>query len=88
MRSGHGNFVMRAMGHGHFMPVRVATGIESVERVAIIDGLAAGEEVAVNGQFLLDAAASIADAVQRMQSGSAAKAGAAEGKSSGTGGAP
>lgn len=66
LRTGHGNFVMRAEGHGHFMPVKVAAGIETAERVAIIDGLAAGDEVAVNGQFLLDAAASIADAAQRM----------------------
>lgn len=67
MRSGRGNFVMQALGKGHFMPVEVATGIESAERIAIRDGLKAGDEVAVNGQFLLDAAASIADAAQRMR---------------------
>lgn len=78
MRSGHGSFVMRAMGKGHFMPVKVVAGIETAEHVAIIDGLVAGDEVAVNGQFLLDAAASIADAAQRMQSGGAAKVGAGD----------
>lgn len=67
MRSGRGNFVMQALGKGHFMPVEVATGIESAERIAIRSGLEAGDEVAVNGQFLLDAAASIADATQRMR---------------------
>jgi Cu(I)/Ag(I) efflux system membrane fusion protein len=67
MRSGRGNIVMRAMGNGHFMPVRVVTGIETAERIAIIEGLEAGDEVVVNGQFLLDAAASIADAAQRMK---------------------
>jgi Cu(I)/Ag(I) efflux system membrane fusion protein len=67
MRTGRGDFVMRAMGKGHFMPARVVTGIETDERIAIRDGLAAGDQVAVNGQFLMDAAASIADTAQRMQ---------------------
>jgi Cu(I)/Ag(I) efflux system membrane fusion protein len=67
MRTGQGNTVMRAVGRGHFMPVKVVTGIETAERIAILDGLSAGDEVAVNGQFLLDAAASIADAAQRLR---------------------
>ena len=67
MRTGRGDFVMRALDKGHFMPVKVVTGIESAERIAIRDGLDAGDQVAVNGQFLLDAAASIADTVQRMR---------------------
>lgn len=67
MRSGRGNYVMRALDKGHFMPVAVTTGIESAERIAILEGLAEGDQVVVNGQFLLDAAASIADAAQRLQ---------------------
>jgi Cu(I)/Ag(I) efflux system membrane fusion protein len=58
---------MQSLGNGHFMPVKVVTGIETAERVAIRAGLEAGDEVAVNGQFLLDAAASIADTAQRMR---------------------
>lgn len=69
MRSGRGDFVMRALDKGHFMPVKVVTGIETAERIAIRDGLEAGDPVAVNGQFLLDAAASIADTAQRMRAG-------------------
>jgi len=69
MRSGRGDFVMRALDKGHFMPVKVVTGIETAERIAIRDGLEAGDQVAVNGQFLLDAAASIADTAQRMRAG-------------------
>jgi len=67
MRTGHGNFVMRALGNGHFMPVKVVTGIETAERTAILDGLEAGDQVAVNGQFLLDAAASIAATAERLK---------------------
>lgn len=70
MRSGRGDYVMRALDRGHFLPVKVLTGIETGERVAIRDGLEAGDQVAVNGHFLIDAAASLADAAQRMRSGS------------------
>ena len=66
MRSGRGNIVMQAMGKGHFMPVKVVTGIESAERIAILEGLREGDQIVVNGQFLLDAAASIADTAQRL----------------------
>lgn len=67
MRTGHGNFVMRSMGQGHFMPVKVLTGIEDADHIGIREGLSQGDQVAVNGQFLMDAAASIADSAQRMQ---------------------
>lgn len=67
MRSGHGNFVMRALEHGHFMPMQVVVGIEGEERVAILDGLDAGDQVVVNGQFLLDAAASMAAVSERLK---------------------
>ena len=71
IRTGRGDFVMRALDKGHFLPVKVVTGIETAERIAIRDGLDAGDQVAVNGQFLLDAAASIADTAQRMRAGQA-----------------
>lgn len=67
MRTGKGSSVMLARGDGHFMPVAVETGIESGGFIEITDGLQQGAEVAVNGQFLLDAAASMSDAAQRMQ---------------------
>lgn len=72
MRTGHGNFVMRAMGNGHFMLAKVSTGIETEDQAEIRSGLQAGDTVAVNGQFLLDAAASIADAAQRFNGDQAA----------------
>ena len=66
LRTGQGNYVLRALDNGHFEPVKVKTGIENEDRIAILDGLAAGDRVVVNGQFLLDAAASIADAGRRL----------------------
>ncbi len=65
MRTGRGDYVMHALGNGHFKPQKIMTGIANDERIEIIEGLEAGDKVAVNGQFLLDAAASIADAAQR-----------------------
>ena len=67
IRTGDGNHVMLARSEGRFMPVPVETGIENGEYVEIVDGLAEGAEVAMSGQFLLDASASLNEAAQRMQ---------------------
>ena len=67
MRSGRGSFVMLYRGDGRFLPTEVETGVENGELVEISDGLQEDAQVAVNGQFLLDAAASLNDAMQRMQ---------------------
>lgn len=67
IRTGAGVRVMRAGGDGHFEPVPIETGIENDDLIEVLSGLPAGSRVAVNGQFLLDAAASMSDAAQRMQ---------------------
>jgi len=67
MRTGDGDMVMLSRGEGHFLPLHIETGIESGDQIEITDGLLEGAEVAVNGQFLLDAAASLNAAAQRMQ---------------------
>ncbi|MBI5436430.1 MAG: efflux RND transporter periplasmic adaptor subunit [Nitrosomonadales bacterium] len=67
MRTGKGDLVMLAEGGGHFTPVKVEIGIETTDSIEITAGLRAGDQVAVNGQFLLDAAASMSDAAQRLQ---------------------
>jgi len=67
MRTGKGNFVMLYRGDGHFLPSPVQTGVESGELIEISDGLRDAAQVAVNGQFLLDAASSLNDSMQRMQ---------------------
>jgi Cu(I)/Ag(I) efflux system membrane fusion protein len=66
MRTGKGDMVIVAEGNGHFTPVKVETGIETDDAIEITSGLQAGDQVAVNGQFLLDAAASMSDAAQRL----------------------
>ena len=67
MHNGDGDMVMLSRGEGHFLPVHIETGIESGDEIEITDGLLEGAEVAANGQFLLDAAASMNAAAQRMQ---------------------
>ncbi|MDH5301871.1 MAG: efflux RND transporter periplasmic adaptor subunit [Gammaproteobacteria bacterium] len=70
LRGGDGDRVMLTLGKGHFVPVYVDTGIETSEIIEITDGVLEGAKVAVNGQFLLDAAASISAAAERMTAGS------------------
>lgn len=69
INTGHGDMVIMSRGEGHFLPVYVETGIESGDNIEITDGLLEGAEVAVNGQFLLDSAASMSAAAERMKSG-------------------
>lgn len=69
LRSGAGDFVMRHGGDGHFLPTAVQIGLEAGNWTEIRDGLNDGDQVAANGQFLLSAEASLADARQRMATG-------------------
>jgi Cu(I)/Ag(I) efflux system membrane fusion protein len=66
IRTGHGDFVILARGNGHFLPSQVKVGIEGDDDVEIKAGLQVGAAVAVNGNFLLDSAASLSATVQRM----------------------
>lgn len=68
IHTGQGDMVIVSRGEGHFLPVYIETGIESDDNIEILDGLLAGAEVAVNGQFLLDSAASMSAAAERMKS--------------------
>jgi len=82
IRSGTDDRVVVALGEGRFQPRRVVPGLESGERVAILDGLAAGEEVVVSGQFLLDSEANLRAGLRRLESapdGDAAEQAAIEG---------
>jgi Cu(I)/Ag(I) efflux system membrane fusion protein len=69
LRGGDGDSVMLSRGDGHFLPAYIETGIENGEWIEIVGGLLEGAEVAVNGQFLLDSAASMSAAAERMRSG-------------------
>ncbi len=64
--SAQGNRVMLVRESGHFLPVVVETGVEDGDWVEILDGLKKGAQVAVNGQFLLDSAASMNATAERL----------------------
>jgi Cu(I)/Ag(I) efflux system membrane fusion protein len=67
IRGGTEDRVVVALGEGRFAPRRVVAGAESGERVAIREGLAAGENVVVAGQFLLDSEANLRSGLGRLE---------------------
>lgn len=58
--------VVMRMAEGSYRSVPVKTGMEGVERVEILDGLAEGDEVVVSGQFLIDSESNIDAEMARM----------------------
>lgn len=66
IRGGSVDRVVVALDDGRFRSTPVAAGIESGDRVAILDGIAAGERVVVSGQFLIDSESNIESALSRL----------------------
>jgi membrane fusion protein, copper/silver efflux system len=66
IRTGSEDRVVIALGGGRFAPRRVVAGAESGQRIAITEGLAAGENVVVAGQFLLDSEANLRAGLGRL----------------------
>ena len=67
IRGGNVDRVVLAVGDGRFRAQPVVVGMESDDRIAIRDGVAAGERVVTSGQFLLDSESNIESALQRME---------------------
>lgn len=59
IRSGRRAIVMLAKEDGRYQPVEVKLGQESSDQVEITQGLQAGQQVVISGQFLLDSEASL-----------------------------
>jgi Cu(I)/Ag(I) efflux system membrane fusion protein len=66
IRGGAADRVVLALGDGRFRSQRVEIGIESGDRVAILEGLSAGDLVVSSGQFLIDSESNIGSALSRM----------------------
>jgi len=66
IRGGSVNRVVLSLGEGRFRSQSVAIGMESGDRIAILDGLAAGDVVVSSGQFLIDSESNIESALSRM----------------------
>jgi Cu(I)/Ag(I) efflux system membrane fusion protein len=61
--------VVKALGGGRFQPAEVEVGVEAGNRVEIRSGLAEGDAVVVQAQFLLDSESSLSAEVRRLDSG-------------------
>lgn len=59
IRTGKRDLVMLAEAQGRFRPVEVVVGQESGGKVAIVQGLQAGQRVVASAQFLIDSEASL-----------------------------
>lgn len=66
IRTGRGEYVVVNDSPDHFRSAPVSTGIEDKHAVEIRSGLEEGARVVVNGQFLLDAAASLQSMQNRL----------------------
>nr|5A4G_A Chain A, SILB, SILVER EFFLUX PROTEIN, MFP COMPONENT OF THE THREE COMPONENTS PROTON ANTIPORTER METAL EFFLUX SYSTEM [Cupriavidus metallidurans CH34] len=67
IRTGARTIAMVAKGEGGFDPVEVKAGATAGGQSEILEGLKAGQQVVVSGQFLIDSEASLRGTVARMQ---------------------
>lgn len=68
IRGGRINRVVVDLGDGQFKVTPVIVGMESGDRVAIRNGLKAGDRIVISGQFLLDSESNIEAALRRLES--------------------
>jgi Cu(I)/Ag(I) efflux system membrane fusion protein len=71
IQTGKRSVVIVALGDGRFAPAEVETGAETAGQTEIRKGLAAGQQVVVSGQFLIDSEASLKGTLGRMGDASA-----------------
>jgi Cu(I)/Ag(I) efflux system membrane fusion protein len=66
IRSGEYSQVFVMKEEGVFEPRKVELGVESGGKVAVLEGIQAGEEVVVSAQFLIDSESSLREATAKM----------------------
>jgi Cu(I)/Ag(I) efflux system membrane fusion protein len=66
IRTGREDRVIVALGQGRFEARKVTAGIESGDYVEILQGVNAGDDIVVSGQFLIDSEASMRASLMRM----------------------
>ena len=59
IQTGRRAVVMLASAEGRFSPVEIKTGIEQGGQTEVLEGLQAGQQVVLSGQFLIDSEASL-----------------------------
>jgi Cu(I)/Ag(I) efflux system membrane fusion protein len=66
LRDSRGSHVVVALGNGRFEGRAIEPGLSAGGMTAVLSGLAAGEQVVVSGQFLLDSEASLREGFAKM----------------------
>lgn len=66
IRGGQGDRVIIAEAEGRFRPVPVKVGVEAGERILVLEGLEAGQQVVTSAQFLIDSETNLDAAVARL----------------------
>ena len=69
IRDGRMDRVILAFGGGRFAPREVKLGRESGDRVVVLEGLRAGDQVVTSGVFLIDSESNIRSSLGRMTDG-------------------
>ena len=69
IETGERTVIIKSLGNGQFKPADVITGMRHNGRVEILNGLKAGDDVVVSGQFLLDSESSLKASFMRMAEG-------------------
>lgn len=64
--SSEGYRVVKVTEKNHYQPVTVKLGLKTSKRVQIIEGLDAGDEIVLSGQFLIDSESNLQASFQRM----------------------
>ena len=68
IRSGERNILFVDLGHGRFEPREVDLGVKGEgDRIQIVNGIAAGEEVVTQGQFMLDSESRLQEAIAQFR---------------------
>lgn len=64
--TGDGYRVVKVTEENHYKPVEVKLGLQTNSNVEIIEGLEAGDEIVLSGQFLIDSESNLQASFQRM----------------------
>ncbi len=67
LRSEGGRYVIMAKGKGRFEPRNVKTGLTTEGLTEVVEGLKAGDEIVVSGQFLLDSESALRESFRKLQ---------------------
>ncbi|HEX5056646.1 MAG TPA: efflux RND transporter periplasmic adaptor subunit [Gammaproteobacteria bacterium] len=65
--SGRQDRVIKALGAGRFQPAPVTIGMQTQQRIEILEGLQEGDTVVTSAQFLIDSEAGLQGAFRRME---------------------